>query len=104
MEEDMYLLPEFPLREPAGFQILESDCKLNGEIMQQLRRKFHSLADSGTDLQRFLTANLHSMLSDKAASVYSWSGLQGNIAIMNFQVIHILIGKCNHTTIGHILV
>lgn len=92
IDEDPFSLPEFPLQEPSGFQILESDCKLNDEIVQKLRRRFRSFADTEIDVQHFLTANLRSMLSDKAASVYSWNGLQGNIPIMDFKIMDVLIG------------
>lgn len=103
MDDDHFLLPEFPLQEPATFQILESDCKLNQDVVHQLRHRFHLFANTENDLQHFLTANLRAMLTDKAASVYSWNGLQGNIAIMNFKIIDILIGEYYFTLMVHLV-
>lgn len=92
MEDDMDSLPKFPLQTPADFQILESDSKLDGEIVNQLRRKFQEYGGSESDLLHFLNANLSGMLTENAALPFSWNGLQGNIAIMNFKTIEVLIG------------
>lgn len=92
MDDGLFLLPEFPLKEPANFQILESDCKINPDMVNQLRRKFHAYGATEVDLTHFLNTSLREMLTDKAASLYSWNGFQGNIAIMKFKIINVLIG------------
>lgn len=93
MDEETSRLPAFPLREPHEFHILECDCKLNAELTHQLQRKFQSFGQPTTNMSNFITSNLHHMLSDKAASIFSWTGMHGNYAIMDFKVIDILIGS-----------
>lgn len=87
------MLPQFPLVKPAEFQILESDCKINKLIAMELKQKF--LECQTIDYESFLNENLSDMLTNMTASVYSWTGLQGNIAINKFKVIEILMGKLN---------
>lgn len=89
--DDDYLLPEFPLDKPAAFQILESDCKINESMLEQLRFKFFECDHS--DANTFITENLNKMLTEKAASVFSWTGNQGNIPVMKFATMKLLIGS-----------
>lgn len=93
-DEDFQLLPDFPLEEPAQFQIFDSDCKLNSDMVDQLRKKFHFCVGLQSNLTQFLETNLRSMLTDRAASVYSWNGQHGHMPIMNFKTIDVLIGRC----------
>lgn len=89
-EDDTDRLPEFPLKKPSAFQIFESDCKLNPMLISQLKMKFIELSAASVD--EFISRNLANILTDVAASVYSWNGQQGNIAIMKFRTIKVLIG------------
>lgn len=89
-DED-YLLPEFPLDKPAAFQILESDCKMNETMMEQLRYKFYEC--ESTNVHVFINENLSKILTEKAASVFSWTGNQGNIPVMKFITMKILMGS-----------
>lgn len=60
-------------------------------MAEQLRQKFFELRPK--KMERFVEQNLCKMLTDTTASVYSWNGLQGNIPVMNFKIVKILIGK-----------
>lgn len=84
------LLPEFPLATPAAFQIFESDCKINSNLIEQLRYKFYEC--NNTNAEEFINENLNRMLTRAAAAVYSWSGTQGNIPLAKFKCMKILIG------------
>lgn len=88
-DED-YLLPDFPLDKPAAFQILESDCKMNATLADQLREKYMRCPHDEVD--RFVSENLADTLTAEAAAVFSWSGKQGTISVMKFKIIKILIG------------
>lgn len=85
------LLPEFPLAQPAAFQIFESDCKLNSILIEQLRFKFFECHN--TNAEEFINENLNMMLTRTAASVFSWSGTQGNIPLGKFKSMKVLIGS-----------
>lgn len=92
-DED-YLLPDFPLDKPAAFQILESDCKLNESMLEQLRFKFYECEN--TNANAFIMENLNKILTEKAASVFSWTGNQGNIPVMRFTTMKLLTGSCDY--------
>lgn len=85
------LLPEFPLAQPAQFQIFESDCKINESLVEQLRYKFFECQNTNAD--EFISENLNKMLMRSAASVFSWSGTQGNIPLVKFRSMKVLIGS-----------
>lgn len=89
MYDDEYL-PELPIDKPATFQILESDCKINAALAEQLRFKFFECQNAS--IEAFITANLSRLLSVSAASVFSWNGNQGTIPVMKFKTMKILIG------------
>lgn len=88
--DDDDLLPDLPLDKPAAFQILESDCKMNSMLAEQLRYKYMSCAQ--VDLDAFISENLEETLTVGAAALFSWTGKQGTISIMKFKTIKILIG------------
>lgn len=85
------LLPEFPLAQPAEFQIFESDCKINPSLIEQLRYRFFE--NENTNADEFITENLNKMLTRTAASVFSWTGTQGNIPLVKFRCMKALIGS-----------
>lgn len=87
------LLPEFPLKTPATFQILESDCKINPLLVEQLRFRF--LECQYSNAEEFINDNLNNMLTRAAASVFSWTGTQGNIPLVKFKCMNVLIGWCS---------
>lgn len=84
-------LPEFPLKTPAAFQIFESDCKINPTLVEQLQDEFFDCQNSNGE--EFIIENLNNMLTRTAASVFSWSGTQGNIPLMKFKSMKVLIGS-----------
>lgn len=84
------LLPEFPFTQPAAFQIFESDCKINPTLVDQLRYKYFECHN--TNAEEFINENLSMMLTRTAASVYSWSGTQGNHPLSKFKTMKVLIG------------
>lgn len=85
------MLPEFPLSQPAQFQILESDCKINESLVEHLRYKFFECQNTNVD--EFINENLSKILTPMAASVFSWSGTQGNIPLIKFKSMKVLIGS-----------
>lgn len=87
------LLPAFPLTTPAQFQILESDCKMNPVMVEQLRFRF--LEYHTNNAEDFINENLNNILTKSAAEVYSWTGTQGNVPLMKFLSMDVLIGWCN---------
>lgn len=84
------LLPAFPLTSPAAFQILESDCKLNPALMEQLRERFFECQNNNAE--EFINENLNNMLTRTAATVFSWTGLQGTFPLSKFKCMNLLIG------------
>lgn len=89
--DEEYELPEFPLEKPADFQIFESDCKLYPALLEQLRSMFYECETS--DINTFITENMNRLLTRKAAIVYSWNGNQGNIPVMKFVTMKVLMGS-----------
>lgn len=87
-----HLLPVFPLKTPAAFQILESDCKINPALVEQLRFRF--LECQINNAEEFINENLNNLLTRMAASVFSWTGTQGNIPLVKFKSMKVLIGWC----------
>lgn len=87
------LLPAFPLRTPSAFQILESDCKINPALVEQLRSRFFECQNNNAE--EYINENLNNMLTTYAASVFSWSGAQGNIPLVKFKSMNVLIGWWN---------
>lgn len=84
-------MPDFPLSTPALFQIFESDCKIHSTLIEQLRDRFYE--NQNTNADEFITENLNKMLTRTAASVFSWSGTQGNIPLVKFRCMKALIGS-----------
>lgn len=89
--DEEYELPDLPLEKPADFQILESDCKLYPSLLEQLRNMFFECETSDTNV--FITENLNRLLTRNAAIVYSWNGNQGNIPVMKFVTMKVLMGS-----------
>lgn len=88
--DDFELLPAFPIDKPANFQILESDCKMNAQMCEQLQEKFFECQNSSIDV--FIAENLSKILTDQVAALFSWNGAQGTVPVAKFKVMKVLIG------------
>lgn len=84
------LLPAFPINSPAAFQILESDCKINPTILEQLRTRFYECQNNNAE--EFINENLNNLVTRSAALVFSWTGTQGNIPLVKWKSMKVLIG------------
>lgn len=58
--------------------------------MEQLRFRFLECPNSNAE--EFVNENLNNMLTRTAASVFSWTGTQGNIPLVKFKCMNLLIG------------